>query len=190
MKIKTKQFIKGSTNTENILHDKKMQVAFVGRSNVGKSSLINSLLGGKGLARTGKKPGKTTEINFYQVNEKYYFADLPGYGFAQGGIEQQENIRGMIIEYLTHKGFKPHTVALVLDAKAGLTDFDRDMLDILEDNKHYTIIVLNKVDKLTQKEVAPKLSEIRREYSGVEIVPYSTVDEKGRKALLQMLVEK
>jgi len=78
MKIKSAQFIKGIVGEDEVLYDKYPHIAFVGRSNVGKSSVINSLLGSnKGLVKTGKKPGKTTEINFFKVNDKYYFVDLP-----------------------------------------------------------------------------------------------------------------
>ena len=89
MRIKSATFVKGITGDDEVLHDGKRQVAFVGRSNVGKSSLINSLLNVRDLAYAGKKQGKTREINFFLVNEKYYFVDLPGYGFAQGGHDDR-----------------------------------------------------------------------------------------------------
>ncbi len=190
MKIKSKNFVKGITQKSDMVFDNLAQVAFVGRSNVGKSSLVNSLLGAKALARTGKMAGKTTEINFYEVNDKFYLADLPGYGYARGGKDQQDNIRGMIIEYLTLEDFKPRTVALVLDSKVGITDFDRDMLDILEDNHHHAIIILNKVDKINQKELADQMNAVKRECGHLEVFPYSTIEQRGKKMLLQKLLEK
>ena len=144
MRIKSAQFVKGITGDDDVLHDGKRQVAFVGRSNVGKSSLINSLLNVRDLARTGKKQGKTREINFFLVNEKYYFVDLPGYGFAQGGYDDREIIRGRIIHYLTRPDAQLHTVAIVLDGKVGITDFDRDMVDILMHNQHHFVFIMNK----------------------------------------------
>ncbi len=187
MKISSSRFVKGITGEDKILYDNLIQIAFVGRSNVGKSSLINSLLTKNTLAKTGKKAGKTVEINFYKVNEKFYFADIPGYGYAKKGLDQREDIRDMIIEYLTLPNFKPRLVVLVLDSKAGLTDFDREMLDILSDNAHKAIIVLNKSDKLTQKELSKTLSDIRNEVGPLEVVPYSTITQKGKDALLQKL---
>lgn len=189
MKIKSAHFVKGITGDDAILHDKTPQIAFVGRSNVGKSSLINSLLNKRELAKTGKKQGKTTEINIYDVNEKYYFVDLPGYGFAQGGFDQREKIREMILGYLTNASAMPHTVAIVIDSKVGLTDFDRDMLEILRDNNHHGVIVFNKTDKLSQREVAAGLKDIAEECPGVTVLPYSSTLSKGAGLVLQKLTE-
>ena len=182
--------MKGIVGEDEVLYDKFPHIAFVGRSNVGKSSVINTLVGSnKGLVKTGKKPGKTTEINFFLVNDKYYFVDLPGYGFAVGGREGRETIRGLIIEYITHAQMKPRTVVLILDAKVGLTDFDRDMLDILRDNSHHVIVVLNKIDKLNQKETAKQLSDVRKEIPDFEIFPYSTLTEKNVKQLRELIIK-
>ncbi len=188
MKITSAKFVKGITGDDDLLHDGTPHIAFVGRSNVGKSSVINALLNAKELARTGKKPGKTLELNVFAVNAKYYFIDLPGYGYAKGGHDQREAIRDMIIGYLSQNESKPMTVALVLDAKAGVTDFDRDMLHILGDNEHHVVIVLNKKDKLSQKELSDTLYQIQREFPGITIVPYSaTTQRKGADVLLSKL---
>ncbi len=189
MKIKSAQFIKGIVGEDEVLYDKYPHIAFVGRSNVGKSSVINSLLGSnKGLVKTGKKPGKTTEINFFKVNDKYYFVDLPGYGFAVGGLEGREKIREIIIEYIAHGEMKPRRVVLVLDSKVGLTNFDRDMLDILRDNQHQVLIVLNKVDRLNQSELAKQLSAISKEVPDCEVFPYSALTEKRVKELREKVI--
>ncbi len=189
MKIKSAHFVKGIVDDDEVLRDKYPHIAFVGRSNVGKSSVINSLVGsGKGLVKTGKKPGKTTEINFFKVNDKYYFVDLPGYGFAVGGLEGREKIRTMIIEYLTHADMQPRRVVLVLDGKVGLTDFDRDMLDILRGNNHEVLVVLNKIDKLNQSELAKQLAAIRYEVPDFEIFPYSALAEKRVKELREKVI--
>lgn len=189
MKIKSAQFVKGIVGDDEVLYDKYPHIAFVGRSNVGKSSVISSIVGSnKELVKTGKKPGKTTEINFFKVNDKYYFVDLPGYGFAVGGLEGREKIREIIIDYLTHHEMKPRTVVLVLDAKVGLTDFDRDMLDILRDIQHHIFVILNKIDKLNQKELAKQLSDIGREVPDAEIFPYSALTEKRIKELREKVI--
>lgn len=188
MKIKSVKFIKGITDDDEILHDRIPEIAFVGRSNVGKSSLINSILNVRELARTGKKPGKTIEVNFYLVNEKYYFVDLPGYGFAQRGLDEREKIREIMINYLTRKESKIHTVTIIIDGKVGLTDFDRDMIEILDDCKLHFVLILNKTDKLNQKELSTQLKEIENEVPGVEILPYSSVVNKGAGFVLERLI--
>ena len=189
MLITSATFIKGITGNDAILHDKYPQIAFVGRSNVGKSTLLNSLAG-RGIAKTGKKQGKTTEINLFLINEKFYFVDLPGYGFAQGGHDKREMIREMILGYLTSKGKKPQTIAVILDAKIGLTDFDRDMLEILRAEGHHYVLVLNKIDKLTQKEASDRMKETIAEVPEADIVTYSSENKKGTNLLLQTLLGK
>lgn len=187
MKISSAKFIKGITGEDAILHDGKPQIAFIGRSNVGKSTVINSLLNKGELAKTGKKPGKTIEINFFLVNDRMYFVDLPGYGFAEGSKEVRETIRAMIVEYLTQSGFKPHTVVVILDAKVGLTDFDRDVLDILRTEGHHAVIILNKIDKLNQRELSAQLALIKSEVLEVEIVEYSATEKKRSAQVLNRI---
>ena len=187
MKISTAQFAKGITGDDAILRDGKLQVAFIGRSNVGKSTVINSLLNKGELAKTGKKQGKTTEINFFLVNAKMYFVDLPGYGFAQGSKDAREKIREMIIGYLTHADVPPQTVVVIIDAKVGLTDFDRDVLDILREEQHHAVIILNKIDKLNQRELAAQVSSIKLEVPEVEVVPYSALEKKGSAQVLNKI---
>ena len=189
MRIKSATFVKGITGDDEVLHDGKRQVAFVGRSNVGKSSLINSLLNVRDLAYAGKKQGKTREINFFLVNEKYYFVDLPGYGFAQGGHDDREIIRGRIIHYLTRPDAQLHTVVVVLDGKVGITDFDRDMVDILFHNQHHFVFIMNKSDKLNQKEYGAALKAIQDEFPGITVLPYSSKLNKGAGLVLQHIAE-
>ena len=187
MKISTAKFIKGITREDAILYDGLPQVAFIGRSNVGKSTCINSLLGKGELAKAGKKAGKTTEINFFLVNERLYFVDLPGYGFAQGSKDVREMIRAMIISYLTNPKVEPHTVVVIVDAKVGLTDFDRDVLDILRNEDQHAVIILNKIDRVTQRELATQLAAIKAEVPEVEVVPYSAIEKKGTAQLLNKI---
>ena len=189
MKIKSVQFVKGITGDDEILHDGIPEIAFVGRSNVGKSSLINSLLNARELARTGKKQGKTKEINLFLVNEKYYFVDLPGYGFAQGGLDDREKIRDIIISYITRKESNIHTVAVLLDGKVGVTEFDRDMYDILRDCERYIVFIVTKTDKLNQKDLALQIKNIKNEFPGIEVLPYSSKLNKGAGFVLEKLIQ-
>lgn len=188
MKISSAKFIKGIAGDDAILYDGLPQVAFVGRSNVGKSTCINSLLNKGELARTGKKQGKTTEINFYLVNEKMYFVDLPGYGFAQGGHAVREGIRELIVSYLANPDVSPHTVVIILDAKVGLTDFDRDMLDILRTEGRHIVCILNKADKLTQRELAAVHRAVEAEIPDATVVAYSALEKKGSAQVLNKIV--
>src|SRR3990167_7680582 len=107
MKIISAKFVKGITGTDDILYDGIPQIAFVGRSNVGKSSVINSLVNQNELVKVGKKPGKTTEINFFIINNKFYFVDLPGYGYAELSPIEKEKIRKRMLWYLLESGAKP-----------------------------------------------------------------------------------
>ena len=187
MIIKFAEFIKGAVGTNDIFTDENPQVAFVGRSNVGKSSLLASILPKKDLVKTGKKPGKTTEINFFHINHKYYFVDLPGYGYAAGGKEKIEKIRKLIIWYLTESGARPNTVVLIVDIKAGFTQFDIDMLKILREQNHQYLIVANEIDKLNQKEVSAQLSKIRAASGEHDIVLYSATHTKNPNMILDKL---
>lgn len=188
MDIKNSEFIRSITGTNRILTDGKPQVAFIGRSNVGKSSVINSLVGKSSLVKTGKKPGKTTEINFFLINNKYYLVDLPGYGYAEGGKEKMERIRKMIIWYLTESGANPSTVVLILDIKAGITNFDSDMLDILRQQQINYIIVANKSDKLNQKEISKKITAIKLNSNEEDIILYSATDKSRPKVILDRIL--
>jgi GTP-binding protein len=187
MKITSATFVQGVVGPSDILLDGRAQFAFVGRSNVGKSSLINALTGVRDLARVGKKPGKTTEINFFLVNKKVYIVDLPGYGFADASGSERGKLKKLIIWYLTFQESRPATVAIVLDVKAGLTTFDRDMILILKDQKLPFVIVVNKIDKLTQKEVVVQIASIRESAGDAEILLCSTQTGKGIDAVRERL---
>jgi len=183
MKIVSAEFVKGIRGTDDITTAERPQVAFVGRSNVGKSSLINALTGRKGLARASDKPGRTSEINFFEINRKLYLVDLPGYGFATGSIKDREKFRKLIVWYLSESGAKPVCVTLVIDAVAGLTAFDEDMLSVLKSESHPHIIVINKIDKLTQKELHARVSEVQAAVGDTLVLLCSTKEGTGIREL-------
>jgi GTP-binding protein len=187
MIIKSAEFIKGIVGTNRILEDGLPQIAFIGRSNVGKSSVIASLLKRNDLVKTGKKPGKTTEINFFLINHKFYFVDLPGYGYAEGGKQKIEKIRKLIIWYLADSGARPDPVVLIIDIKAGITDFDKDMLDILRDQNHPYLIVANKTDKLNRKELQDQIKKIKEESGEENIILYSATNKMSPNVILDKL---
>ena len=182
MNITSAKFVKGLTGPDEILEDGLPQIAFVGRSNVGKSSLINSLTGQKSLAKTSSFPGRTQEINVFLVssgggNQKFYFVDLPGYGFAKASKEVQENLQQLIYWYLLDSDYSQKKVVQIVDASVGVTENDFKMLYSLKQRQKDVIIVANKVDKLKHSEYKKKLAEIRKAVGDIKVVPYSS--EKG-----------
>lgn len=185
--IKSAEFVKGIVGTDPILNDIKPQIAFVGRSNVGKSSLINSLTGRKDLAISSSTPGRTLQLNYFLIDEKLYFVDLPGYGYSRTSLKQAEKMRKMIMWYFQYSGATPKKVVLVIDAKIGLSKFDQEMLELLRENAHPILIVANKIDKLTQSELAKQKKEIQLQANGAQVVYYSTKTKKGKEELLAAL---
>jgi len=188
MEIQSAEFIRGIKGTNPILNSGLPQIAFVGRSNVGKSSALNALLNRKDLVLVSKKPGKTTEINFFLVNEKIYFVDLPGYGYARTDVKKREKIRKLIVWYLTSGEARPALVALITDIQAGFTDFDREMLQIIKEQGYPCVIVANKTDKLNQKEIARELLKMKNESGEIEIFPHSAKTKEGTDALREKLL--
>ena len=188
MKVTSAEFVKGIRGTDEILQDGIPNIAFIGRSNVGKSSILNSLVGNKGLARVGIKPGKTTEINFFLINRTRYFVDLPGYGYAASGQKDREKLRKLIIWYFTSEEVRPQRVVLILDSSAGLTKFDEQMISVLKEQGHPYLIVLNKVDKLSQKEISEQMTKIRKSVGETDIIQTSTKVGRGIDELRDVLL--
>ena len=187
MKINSSVFVKGIRGTNAITEDGRPSIAFVGRSNVGKSSIINRLCNKKDLVKVSNKPGKTTEINFFLISDKFYFVDLPGYGYAKVSPEEKESIQKLIIWYRTSPEVTPLKVVLILDAKVGVTDFDNQMIEILQEQKHPYLIVANKIDKLNQKEQVVQLAKIAEAAGGAEVVPCSALEKDGTGLLQKRL---
>lgn len=187
MHIHDARFIKGITGDDAVLRDGRPHIAFIGRSNVGKSSLINALLGRRELVKTGKKPGKTTEINFFLINNSWYCVDLPGYGFAEGAAEKREQIRDMILWYLGEGRPEKTTIVLVIDVKVGLTAFDEEALAVIRNEGLSYVIVANKVDALNQKEKAAQLKNIREQSREYNIALVSAEKRIGTTELLAAL---
>ena len=192
MHIRKAEFIKGLRGTDPILYDGVPQVAFIGRSNVGKSSMINALLKSDDIVKTGKKPGKTTEINFFALNgREAYVVDLPGYGYARVHPDEKEKIRKLILWYIQFSEVKPLCLVIILDVKAGVTAFDHDILTIIKECGHRVIVVANKVDKLNQKERAAALSgmqaELQKGKYNAELILGSAETREGVEELLQKI---
>jgi GTP-binding protein len=181
MNITSAKFVKGVVQGDEFWSKDKTQFAFYGRSNAGKSSSINALLGRNSLAHPSSTPGKTREINFYDINEEFYFVDLPGYGYAKMSKAARETLRHLILWFVTETHVKKRIHVIVIDAKVGLTDFDREMVSVLrQENQEHIFILLNKIDKMNQKDTATALKKAQADTPpGVTMIPFSAVKKKG-----------
>ena len=189
IEITKAEFIKGVIGDDYGLKDDLPQIVFFGRSNVGKSSVINSLVNRKDLVRSSKKPGKTREANFFLVNETFYFVDFPGYGYAKCSQKESDKLIKRILWYVQYAKKRPQVVMLIVDIQVGITALDSEMIKTLKENKHQVIIVANKMDKLNQKDLARKISNIENNTPGFYVLPYSAKTKKGKDKLLSEIFE-
>ena len=166
------------------------EIAFAGRSNVGKSSLLNTLMKRKAFARVSNTPGRTREIHFFNVNKTFVLADLPGYGYARISKERKAEWRPLIEGYLSGSPMIRGVVQL-LDVRHDPTDDDRVMLDFLADLGVPTIVAATKIDKLRAVEVEPRIVQLARAVGidAEQIVPFSSKTSRGRDELASSLVE-
>lgn len=185
MKIHRAEFITGAVQPKQYPNTELPEVAFAGRSNVGKSSLLNSLLNRKKLVKTSSTPGKTQEINFFDINSRWIFTDLPGYGFAKAPASVRRKWGEMIERYLT--GRKPlRLVVLILDIRRNPTDLDLQMQEWMDHCRIPYLLVATKADKLKQGETARQLKKIKAAFDPEEvqqIMAYSSQSSLGRKIL-------
>lgn len=161
------------------IDDGRPEVAFLGRSNVGKSSLLNSLLSRKGLARTSNTPGRTQSINYFLVNDSFYFVDLPGYGYAKVSKSMRADWGTMAREYLTDRAELALFIQLV-DVRHEPTELDRQLNDWLVVNKKTHLVVATKSDKLSSNQLQKQLAIVKRELTDSKILAYSSSSGKGR----------
>jgi len=187
MKISKAEFAKGVIGDDYGLKNNLPHIAFFGRSNAGKSSVINSLVGKKDLVKTSKIPGKTRKANFFRINNSFYFVDFPGYGYAKRSISERNKIIKRIFWYVEFSNVKPKAVFLIIDANVGLTVLDRDMIKILETNKHQIVIIANKIDKLSKGAVEKQLSLIQKEVQDIPVLGYSAKTNEGKDELTQKI---
>ena len=168
----------------------KPEVAFAGRSNVGKSSLLNALVNRKNLARTSSTPGRTQAINFFRVNDRFTFVDLPGYGYARVWREVKKSWRGMVETYLRNRP-NLKAVVVIVDIRRDLEEDDTSFMEWLEQEGKEVIPVLTKVDKLTRKERDSQVREMERELSGIvsqKPILFSAKTREGRKEIWDRLL--
>ncbi len=186
MKIKQAEFIKGITSEDELLRSKLPQVALIGRSNVGKSSLINALVGKK-IARSSDTPGKTREINLYLINRDFYLVDLPGYGFAKGSFQDRNNLKSLVYSYLFFSDIEHKRIILIVDAEVGVTESDSYFIRRLEEQKKSFIVVANKTDKIKKSQYKTRIDKIRLAIGDHSLILCSTKSGLGITELLSVI---
>ncbi len=165
------------------------EVAFAGKSNVGKSSLINALMNRKSYARTSSQPGKTQTINFYNVNDSIYFVDLPGYGYANANVKVKEQWGKMIEKYL-NKSKQLKQVFLLIDIRHAPGKNDIQMYDWIVSNGYRPVIIATKLDKLKRSEVQKAIKLIKETLkltSDDVLIPFSAETKAGREEIYEIL---
>ncbi len=185
MKIISTEFITGAVSARQYPKGALPEFAFVGRSNVGKSSLIKSLLNRKKLVRVSSSPGKTREINFFNINDAVMFADLPGYGFARVPPVLQRQWKKMIEEYLTQR--EPLVaIVFIVDVRRKPTELDLTLKEWLEKLDRDYILAITKVDKLSASERSKQVKIVKAAFMGknaLDFTVYSSKNHTGRKEL-------
>ena len=175
--------------TSKLPDNKLLEVAFAGKSNVGKSSLINALMNRKSLARTSAQPGKTQTINYYNINNELYFVDLPGYGYAKAN----ENVKaqwGKMIEDYLHRSKKLQLVFLLVDIRHAPSENDRIMYNWICKMGYSPVIIATKLDKINRSQIQKQLKLIRTGLNAEQdtvMIPFSATTKQGREEIYDLL---
>lgn len=188
MKVTAAEFIKSAYTREHWIDDGTPEIAFLGRSNVGKSSLINSLLGRKGLARTSNTPGRTQCINYFRINDQFYFVDLPGYGYAKVSKMMRADWGVMAEEYLSASPELRLCIQLI-DSRHPPTKLDMQLYEWLEHNQKPFVVVATKSDKMSQNELSKALKVSRSAMPLATLLPHSSTTGRGRDEIWSVISE-
>lgn len=175
--------------TSTLPENEYIEFAFAGKSNVGKSSLINGLMNRKSLARTSAQPGKTQTINFYNINDEMYFVDLPGYGYAK--VSEKEKAKwGKMVENYLHKSKMLKCVFLLIDIRHDPSNNDIMMYKWILDQGFEPVIIATKLDKINRSQIDKQLKAIRnglKVVPGTKVFPYSAVSKQGRDEIYEYI---
>lgn len=183
------EFVLSAVKPGTFIRDGKPQVTFAGRSNVGKSSVINRLLNRKNFARVGATPGKTTQINYFAIDEQIYFTDLPGYGYAKVSKAERDRWGQLMEQYFQEPGLITMGI-LIVDARHKPTADDVTMFQWFRSSGCPVVVVANKLDKLKKREIEPNLQQIRDtlELSDeTPLIPFSAEKGQGREEVLALI---
>ena len=190
MRIHSAEFVVGAVGDKGSPTDGLPEVAFAGRSNVGKSSLINRLVQRRNLAFTSSTPGRTQQLNYYRVDDRLYLVDLPGYGYVRGGVDLRRNLGRLVETYLASREAL-QAVVLLIDARHGPTELDLQMVDTLKSGGRPFLLVLTKADKLSRGKLDRQVSRLEEEghLADLPYLPFSSETGLGRGDLLQWVGE-
>ncbi|HKP46662.1 MAG TPA: ribosome biogenesis GTP-binding protein YihA/YsxC [Pyrinomonadaceae bacterium] len=186
MRITSADFIKSAFQESDWPRDQQPEIAFMGRSNVGKSSIINSLLNTRGLARTSNTPGRTQSLNFFSINNRFRLVDLPGFGYARVPKSITAEWGAMVTSYLAKREQLVLSIQLV-DSRHEPTKLDMQLHDWLEHSAKPRLIVATKSDKLSNNELKTSLQRVRRVFNTADVIPFSAKTGKGRDEVWRMI---
>ena len=186
MKVTSTEFIKSGFQESDWPNGALPEIAFMGRSNVGKSSLINSLLAVRGLARTSSTPGRTQSLNFFLINHRFRFVDLPGFGYARVPKAIKSSWGEMVTSYLAMREQLVLSIHIV-DSRHEPTKLDLQLHQWLQHHVKPTLIVATKSDKLSNNELKKNIERARRAFNEAGVIPYSAKTGKGRKEIWQTI---
>ena len=185
------EFVRSAAKAGDFPRDGLPQVAFAGRSNVGKSSVINRLLNRKNFARVGAAPGKTTHINYFLIDSQFYLVDLPGYGYAKVSKAEKERWGRLMEEWFADNGLMTLGI-MIVDARHKPTADDCTMARWFKESGRPFAVVANKLDKLRKSDILPNLARIRETLEleeAVKVIPFSAEKGDGRQELLDLILK-
>ncbi|ACB84688.1 ribosome biogenesis GTP-binding protein YihA/YsxC [Natranaerobius thermophilus] len=189
MKVTNAEYMASAYLSSQFPSEMYPEISFIGRSNVGKSSLINTLINRKNLAYTSKQPGKTRTINFFLINKSLYFVDLPGYGFAKVSKTMQKDWEQLVNAYLSQRNTLKLSI-LIIDGRHGPKDADIDMFDYLLDFERPVLLVATKMDKVKANKRKQRITEMRSALEldqDDELITFSSATGEGKNELWQII---
>lgn len=190
MNLQNAQFVISAASPRDFKRDGLPQIVFAGKSNVGKSSVINRVLQRKNFARVGESPGKTVHINYFLIDRKAYLVDLPGYGYAKVPLAEKQRWAKLMENYFAEEGLITLGI-LIVDSRHKPTDNDVIMCDWFKASGGRFVVVANKLDKLKKSEIEPNLALIRQTLTlpdEVRVIPFSAEKGTGREELVRELL--
>ena len=188
--INNPKFLRGVVKPEDFPTIKYPEIAFIGRSNVGKSSIINNLLQNKNIARTSNTPGKTQEINFFSINDSWILVDMPGYGYASTSKSNRKKWQNLNLLYLLNREELKFTCVLV-DSRHDPMQSDMELIELLEHSQKNYLIILTKCDKLSKTAIIDRKNQLKHIVSEcsycIDVLTYSVITSMGREELLGII---
>ena len=185
MIIKDARLYRTAYSVDEFVADDRIKLLFIGRSNVGKSSLINKIVNRKDMARTSSKPGKTVSINYYLINHEFYFVDLPGYGYAKISKSEAQRVQTLMNQFLA-RVTNVKLVLLLIDCRRGFMDSDMEILKQILQKNYKILTILTKSDKISYSELNSQKSNLQKTF-GLKTISFSTKSNNKREEILGLI---